>query len=107
MSTWYSVLVTARAPDGDTCVPDEHAVDAMMCLLESHDGAVSAGPGLWEARISTRQSGPGEAVAAALDVVSDVAGLADMPKWKIVGVETIRQDLLDADYYDASLQGPR
>ncbi len=62
IAEWFSVHVEARAPAGapDVVVAD-HAADALMDLLEEHDGVVSAGAGSWDATVSVEATGALEA----------------------------------------------
>jgi hypothetical protein len=95
---WYSVHMEARAPaDAPDLTIDEDAADALMDLLEDHDGVVSTGTGTWDATISVQA--PSAWVAsdrgsALLDKLADKTG---MPDWPAVRVDVIRQDMLEAE----------
>jgi hypothetical protein len=95
---WYSVHVEAR-PGAGVCdlTVGENAVDALMELLEEHDGIVSAATGSWDATISVRAPNAWEATLQGAPVVEELACKAGMPVWPIVRAEATRQDVLDAE----------
>lgn len=95
---WYSIHVEARPPAGALDISvDESAADALMELLEEHDGVISAGTGAWDARFSVRAPSAWEAVLHGAPLVEKLACKAGMPSWPVVRAEAIRQDVLDAE----------
>ena len=94
---WYSVHLETRAP-ASICniTPDEGAADALMALLEEHDGIVAAGVGSWDVTISVQAPSAPDAALYSIGIIEKMAGKAGMPAWPVARVETIRQDLLDA-----------
>jgi len=94
---WYSVHVEARPPaDAGELAVDEDAADALMEMLEEHDGVVSAGTGAWGATVSIRADSAWDATLHAAPLVEKLASKAGMPDWPIVRAEAVLQDALDA-----------
>jgi hypothetical protein len=82
---WYSIHVEARPPAGAMDISvDESAADALMKLLEEHDGVVSAGTGAWDARFSIQAPSTWEAVLHGAPLVDKLACQAGMPSWPVV-----------------------
>jgi hypothetical protein len=95
---WFSVNLEARPPaDGLDFMASEDASDALMELLEYHDGIVSAGNGSWDATFSIQAGSPWEAVSQGGALIEKLAVKAGMPSWPIVRVQAVRQDLLNAE----------
>lgn len=95
---WYSIHVDARPPaDAPDLTVDENAVDALMELLEEHDGVVSAGTGAWAATFSIQASSASEAVLHGAPLAEKLACKAGMPSWPLARAEAVRQDVLDAE----------
>jgi len=97
-SDWYSVHMEARASaDAQNVTVGENAADALMALLEEHDGVVSTGTGIWEATISVQASNVWEATGSGSDIIEKLADKAGMPNWPAVRVDVVRQDVLEAE----------
>lgn len=98
MTSWYSVHVQARAPEGiPHAVIDEAAADRLMDMLAEHDGIVSGGAGQWDATIGLDGSDPLSAAATAAALVESLAAKAGMPRWPTVRVEAVREDVLEEE----------
>lgn len=94
---WYSLHVEARpTADATDLTVDEHAADALMELLEEHDGVVSAGISTWGATFSIQAASAWEAVLHGAPLAEKLACKAGMPSWPVVRAEAVRQDILDA-----------
>ena len=97
-SEWYSVHMEARASaDALNLMVDEDAADALMDLLDDHDGAVSTGTGVWEATISVRAVNAWEATSSGSVLIEKLADKAGIPDWPAVRVDVVRQDVLEAE----------
>src|SRR5450755_221480 len=97
-SDWYSVHTEVRASAGvQGLTVDENAADALMDLLEQHDGVVSTGTGAWAATISVEASNAWEATSSGSDLIEKLADKAGMPNWPAVRVDVVRQDVLEAE----------
>ncbi len=95
---WYSVHVEARPPAGVQDIEvDESAADALMDLLEEHDGIVSAGKASWDATVSVQASSAWDAVVHGAPLIEKMVIKASMPTWPLVRAEAVRQDVLDAE----------
>lgn len=95
---WYSVRMEARSPaDAQNLTTDEDAADALMELLEEHDGVVSAGIGSWDATISIQAATAWDAALNGSTLIEELATKAGMPSWPIVRAQAVRQDILDAE----------
>jgi hypothetical protein len=95
---WYSIHVAARPPaDALDLSVDENAVDALMGLLEEHDGVVSARTGAWDATFSIQAPSAWEAAAHGVPLAEKLVCKAGMPNWPLTRFEAVRQDVLDAE----------
>jgi hypothetical protein len=95
---WYSIHLEARPHAGALDISvDENAADALMELLEEHDGVVSAGTGVWDVTFSIRAPSAWEAVMQGAPLAEKLAGRAGMPSWPFARADAIRQDMLDAE----------
>ncbi len=94
----FSVHVKSRAPRGSHPVtPTDDAADALMDLLADYDGVVASGTGQWDATVSLEEPDPVRAAAVAAVLVADLAERAGMPAWPLVRVESVREDVLEAE----------
>jgi hypothetical protein len=96
-TSWFSVHLEARAPEGVTQIVDEDAANRLMDLLVAHDGIVSSRAGQWEVTIGLEEPGPVRAAAVAAALVESLAATAGLPDWPMVRVEAVRQDVLAED----------
>ncbi|MGO9083108.1 MAG: hypothetical protein ACLQDY_29460 [Streptosporangiaceae bacterium] len=95
---WYSVRAQALAPaDAPRPAADEGAADALMELLEGHDGVVSSGEASWDATVSVQAASAREAADRGAGLIEELAGKVGMPMWPVVRAEAVRQDVLDAE----------
>ncbi|MGH3248288.1 MAG: hypothetical protein ACRDOI_19095 [Trebonia sp.] len=95
---WYSIHVEARPPaDAADLSVDENAADALMELLQEHDGVVSAGIGAWGATFSIQAPSAWEAVLHGAPLAEKLACKAGMPSWPVARAGAVRQDVLDAE----------
>jgi hypothetical protein len=95
---WYSVHMESRAPaDVQNLTAEENAVDALMELLEEHDGIVSSGTGSWDATASVQAPSAWDAAIQGVALIEKMAVKAGMPTWPTVRVEAVRQDVLEAE----------
>jgi predicted DNA-binding transcriptional regulator AlpA len=93
---WYSVHVEARAPAGATALGEDSA-DRLMELLEDHSGVVSGGRDSWSATVSVRDSSAQNAAADGADLIHEMAAQAGIPRWPVVRVEAILQDVVEEE----------
>jgi hypothetical protein len=95
---WYSVHAETRAPAGtvDLAV-DDSAADALMELLEDHDGVVSYGTGSWDATVSIQAFDARDAAEHGATLICAMAFKAGLPSWPMVRAEAVRQDVLDVE----------
>ena len=105
MKAWFSVHVQARAPEAGAlrAVISDKAADKLMDLLADHDGVVASGDGRWDVTISVQENAPAEAAAEGAALVEAMASEAGMPRWPLVSVEAVRDDVLDEDNAGAAL----
>lgn len=94
---WYSVTIECRAND-DRAVTDE-AIAAFMALIEPHDGIAGGGAGdtAYDATVGISAEDASFAAAEATTLLTRAAAEAGLPAWPIVRVETIREDVADAE----------
>ena len=72
-------------------------MDALMELLEEHDGVVSSGTGSWDATVSAQAPSAWEATFYGGAIIEKMAVKAGMPTSPAVRVEAVRQDVLEAE----------
>lgn len=95
---WYSIHLEARPPAGALDISvDESACDALMELLEEHDGVVSARTGGWDVTFTVRAPSAWEAVLHGAPLTEKLASKAGLPTWPFARAEAVRQDVLDAE----------
>jgi hypothetical protein len=94
---YYSVTIECRADD-DRQVTDEQ-VAALMELIEPHDGVVGGGAGdtAYDATVGVNADDAAAAATEAITLVTRAAAHAGLPGWPIVRVDTVREDILDAE----------
>lgn len=101
---WFSVHLEARAPaDVPVIVIEDRAADALMDLLEEHDGVVSAGAGSWDVTVTVEAAGAREAASAGGALIEQLAAEAGMPVWPVVRAEAVRHDVLEAENEHSTL----
>lgn len=95
-TSWFSVHVESRAPNGQQhTYVDDASADALMDLLEAYDGVVGNNDRQWTATISIEEPEPARAVAVAVALIESLAQRAGMPHWPLVRAEAVREDVLD------------
>jgi len=95
---WFSVHIAARAPAGSSDGADlEAAGDVLMDLLAAQNGVVSAGYGGWDATVSVQAEHVRSAAERGSETIEAKAAEAGFPGWPVVRLETVRQDVLDAE----------
>ncbi len=96
--TWFSVHVQARAPESaPNVVINEDAADQLMDLLANHDGVVASGSGRWDATVGIEAPDPVYAATMAAEKVDSMAVKSGMPRWPIVRIDAVREDVLDEE----------
>lgn len=94
----YSVFIDARASSGQQLLDNpEPAMDALMDLLEDHDGIVGANALSWSAAVSVDAFDPVNAMVRATNMVTRYAEKAGLPPWPVVDVRVVRADVLDEE----------
>jgi predicted DNA-binding transcriptional regulator AlpA len=93
---WYSVHVEARAPGRATAFSEDSA-DRLLELLEDHSGVVSGGHDSWSATISVLDSSVQNAATNGAELIDEMAAQAGMPRWPVVRIEAILQDVLEQE----------
>jgi hypothetical protein len=96
-TSWFSVHLEARAPEGVAQIVNQDAADRLMDLLVQHDGIVSSGAGQWGVTIGLEEPDPVRAAAVAAALVESLAAAAGLPDWPMVRVEAVRDDVLEED----------
>jgi predicted DNA-binding transcriptional regulator AlpA len=104
MMNRFSVHIETRAPeDAPYVVIDEHAADQFMDLLANHDGVVASGSVRWDATVGIQAPDPVYAATMAAEIVDSMAVKSGMPRWPIVRIDTVREDILDEDIARSTL----
>jgi hypothetical protein len=96
-TSWFSVRLEARAPEGVAQTVDEDAADKLTTLLVEHHGTVSSDAGRWGVTMGLEEPGPVRAAAVAAALVESLAAVAGLPDWPMVRVEAVRDDVLEED----------
>jgi len=97
-TSWFSVRLEARAPEGVAQIVDEDAADRLTALLVEHHGTVSSAAGRWGVTMGLEEPDPVRAAAVAAALVESLAAVAGLPDWPVVRVEAVREDVLDEDH---------
>lgn len=94
---WYSVTIECRA-DNEQQITDEQ-IAAFMSLIEPHDGIVGGGAGdrCYDATVGVTATDANSAASEGVALLRHAAGQAGLPPWPTARVETVRDDLLDAE----------
>ena len=96
-TSWFSVHLEARAPEGVTQIVNEDAADRLTDLLVEHHGIVSSRAGQWGVTIDLEEPDPVRAAAVAAALVDSLAPAAGLPDWPMARIEAVREDLLAED----------
>jgi hypothetical protein len=96
-TSWFSVHLEARAPEGVAQTVNEDAADRLTGLLVDHHGIVSREAGRWGVTIGLEEPDPVRAAAVAAALVESLATAAGLPDWPMVRVEAVRDDVLEED----------
>jgi len=96
-TSWFSVHLEARAPEGVTQIVNEDAADRLTDLLVEHHGIVSSRAGQWEVTIGLEEPDPVRAAAVGAALVGSLAATAGLPDWPMVRVAAVREDVLEED----------
>jgi hypothetical protein len=102
-TSWFSVHLEARAPEGVAQIVNEDAADKLTGLLVEHRGIVSSEAGQWGVTIGLEEPDPVRAAAVAAALVESLAAAAGLPDWPMVRVEAVREDVLEEDNSNSAL----
>ena len=99
MENGWSVLVEIEAPEREALFGVDGRLDALMAVLErEHHGVVAGNETGWSARISVDAVDPvhadWQAAESARHIVLGAAELVGLPKWPVVRLEAVREDVL-------------
>lgn len=93
----YSVTIECRADDEQPTTDDQIA--AFMALIEPHDGIAGGGAGdrAYDATVGVSTADATSAASEGVSLVTRAAAQAGLPAWPAARVETVRDDILEAE----------